>query len=64
MNWDELSCKTSQLKVLSLVNTLEWGKGSGGIFVYYPLKSIEMSITSFGNFVFSATLMKSVVPLR
>ena len=64
MNWDELSCKTSQLKVLSLVNTLEWGKGSGSIFVYYPLTSIEMSITSFGNFVFSATLMKSVVPLR
>ena len=63
MNWDAFSCKISQLKVLSPVSALEWGRG-WVVVVYKFVMSTEMSITSFGNFVFSVKLLKSVVSLR
>ena len=37
--------------------------GGGGIFVYKFETSIKTSITSYGSFVFSMKLMKSVVSL-
>ena len=47
--------------MLSLVGALE--RGVGGI-VYKLVTSIKTSITSYGSFVFSMKLIKSVVSLR
>ena len=36
------------------------GEGRGSIFVYKPVTSIEINISSFRSFVFSMKLMKPV----
>ena len=47
--------------MLSLVGALEWGVG---VYLCISSKtSIKTSITSYGSFVFSMKLMKSVVSL-